>query len=75
MTEGFLNLAGELQVEMQEGIVHDHAVMIGGAIGLLYLEGESWELRLQLAEERHAWLELAEIVNNMRRGQEPQGDV
>ncbi|GKD50504.1 hypothetical protein Tco_1279480 [Tanacetum coccineum] len=38
-------------------------------------QGENQELRLQLAEERRAWLELAEIVDNMRRGQEPQGDV
>ncbi|GJZ30124.1 hypothetical protein Tco_0575171, partial [Tanacetum coccineum] len=38
-------------------------------------QGENRELRLQLAEERRARLELAEIVDNMRRGQEPRGDV
>ncbi|GKF29296.1 hypothetical protein Tco_0095638 [Tanacetum coccineum] len=38
-------------------------------------QGENQELRLQLAEERRARLELAESVNSMRRGQEPQRDV
>ncbi|GKB30222.1 hypothetical protein Tco_0869623 [Tanacetum coccineum] len=33
------------------------------------------ELRLQIAEERHARLYFAEIVDSMRRGQEPRGDV
>ncbi|GKE18532.1 hypothetical protein Tco_1426109 [Tanacetum coccineum] len=36
---------------------------------------ENRELRLQLAEERRARLELAEIINSMRRGQEPRGYV
>ncbi|GKB18189.1 putative reverse transcriptase domain-containing protein [Tanacetum coccineum] len=31
-------------------------------------QGENWEMRSQLAEERHAWLELAKIVDSMRRG-------
>ncbi|GJY95028.1 hypothetical protein Tco_0511389 [Tanacetum coccineum] len=34
---------------------------------------ENWDLRLQLAEERHARLELAEVVEGIRRGQEPRG--
>ncbi|GJY55104.1 hypothetical protein Tco_0446768 [Tanacetum coccineum] len=38
-------------------------------------QGENQELRLQLAKERHVWLDLAEIVDSMRRGQDPQGDV
>ncbi|GKC31100.1 hypothetical protein Tco_1038394 [Tanacetum coccineum] len=38
-------------------------------------QGENRELRLQLAEERRARLELAEIVDSMRRRQEPRGDV
>ncbi|GKB79659.1 hypothetical protein Tco_0946554 [Tanacetum coccineum] len=38
-------------------------------------QGEHRELRLQLAEERRARLELAEVVDSMRRGQEPRGDV
>ncbi|GKA58355.1 hypothetical protein Tco_0757543 [Tanacetum coccineum] len=37
--------------------------------------GESQELRLQLAKERRVRLELAEIVDSMRRGQEPRGDA
>ncbi|GKF66617.1 hypothetical protein Tco_0193134, partial [Tanacetum coccineum] len=32
-------------------------------------QGENQDLRLQLAEERRARLELAEIVDSMRRGQ------
>ncbi|GJX42684.1 hypothetical protein Tco_0257674 [Tanacetum coccineum] len=51
-TEGFLTELGA-QVEMQGGLIHDHA----------------------LAEERRARLELHEIVDNIRRGQEPRGDV
>ncbi|GKD49331.1 hypothetical protein Tco_1278307, partial [Tanacetum coccineum] len=35
--------------------------------------GENWDLWLQLTEERRARLELAEIVNGMRRGEEPRG--
>ncbi|GKG49608.1 hypothetical protein Tco_0518382, partial [Tanacetum coccineum] len=31
------------------------------------------DLRLQLVEERRARLELVEIVDSMRRGQEPRG--
>ncbi|GJV32766.1 hypothetical protein Tco_1393166 [Tanacetum coccineum] len=38
-------------------------------------QGENQELQLQLTEERRVRLELAEIVDNMRRGQEPRGDV
>ncbi|GKA91845.1 hypothetical protein Tco_0813770, partial [Tanacetum coccineum] len=34
-------------------------------------QGENQELRLQLAKERHARLELVEIINIMRRGKEP----
>ncbi|GKE22348.1 hypothetical protein Tco_1433860, partial [Tanacetum coccineum] len=36
------------------------------------MQGENQDLRLQLAEERRARLELAEIVDSMRRGQEPR---
>ncbi|GKB71109.1 hypothetical protein Tco_0932521 [Tanacetum coccineum] len=38
-------------------------------------QGENQELQLQLAKERRVRLELAEIFNSMRRGQEPKGDV
>ncbi|GKA27059.1 hypothetical protein Tco_0713227 [Tanacetum coccineum] len=37
------------------------------------VQGENQDLRLQLAEERRARLELAEVVDGMRRGQEPRG--
>ncbi|GKB12212.1 hypothetical protein Tco_0846135 [Tanacetum coccineum] len=37
------------------------------------IQGENQDLRLQFAEERRARLELAEVVNSMRRGQEPRG--
>ncbi|GKB10682.1 hypothetical protein Tco_0844605, partial [Tanacetum coccineum] len=36
---------------------------------------ENRELRLQIAEERCARLDLAKIVDSMRRGKEPRGDV
>ncbi|GKA30739.1 hypothetical protein Tco_0717044 [Tanacetum coccineum] len=39
------------------------------------VQGENQDLRLQLAEERHARLELAEVVDGIRRGQEPRGGV
>ncbi|GJW23059.1 hypothetical protein Tco_0033681 [Tanacetum coccineum] len=38
-------------------------------------QGENRELRLQLTEERRVRLKLAEVVDSMRRGQEPKGDV
>ncbi|GKF67235.1 hypothetical protein Tco_0196914, partial [Tanacetum coccineum] len=37
------------------------------------MQGENRDLRLQLAEERRAQLELAEVVDSMRRRQEPRG--
>ncbi|GJW89166.1 reverse transcriptase domain-containing protein [Tanacetum coccineum] len=37
------------------------------------MQGENRDLQLQLAEERRARLELAEVVDNIRRGQEPKG--
>ncbi|GKA73193.1 hypothetical protein Tco_0779409, partial [Tanacetum coccineum] len=44
-------------------------VVTFGAIWRPVLALESW------AEERRARLDLAEIVDSMRRGQEPRGDV
>ncbi|GKD42747.1 hypothetical protein Tco_1267392 [Tanacetum coccineum] len=38
-------------------------------------QGENRELRLQLVKERRARLELAKIVDSIRRRQEPRGDV
>ncbi|GKC32798.1 hypothetical protein Tco_1040092 [Tanacetum coccineum] len=37
--------------------------------------GENQDLQLQLAEERRARLELAEVVDSMRRWQKPRVDV
>ncbi|GJT00136.1 hypothetical protein Tco_0821305 [Tanacetum coccineum] len=36
---------------------------------------ENWELQLQITEERHARLGLAEIVASMRRGLKPREDL
>ncbi|GJY88890.1 hypothetical protein Tco_0503518, partial [Tanacetum coccineum] len=115
-TEGFLTELGA-QVEMQGGLIRDHAVRLEelspslfervraervavtfGAIWRPMLASESWagqtdaqrvalwyaisdmqgenrDLRLQLAEERRARLKLAEVVDSMRRGQEPREEA
>ncbi|GJS04572.1 hypothetical protein Tco_0321080 [Tanacetum coccineum] len=39
------------------------------------MQMKNQELRLQIVEERRTRLDLAEIVDSMRRGQEPRGDV
>ncbi|GKE70471.1 hypothetical protein Tco_1528543 [Tanacetum coccineum] len=39
------------------------------------VQGENQDLRLQLVEERRTRLELVEVVDDMRRGQEPKGDA
>ncbi|GKC16852.1 hypothetical protein Tco_1013634 [Tanacetum coccineum] len=39
----------------------------------IWRPGENRDLRLQLAEERRARLELAKVVDGRRRGQEPRG--
>ncbi|GJR62730.1 hypothetical protein Tco_1504892 [Tanacetum coccineum] len=39
------------------------------------MQGENRDLQLQLVEERRARLELVEVVDSMRRGQDPRGDV
>ncbi|GJV58171.1 hypothetical protein Tco_1459176 [Tanacetum coccineum] len=41
--------------------------------GAIWRPGENQDLRLQLVKERRARLELAEVVDGMRRGQEPRG--
>ncbi|GJZ83201.1 hypothetical protein Tco_0648374, partial [Tanacetum coccineum] len=118
-TEGFLTELGA-QVEMQEGLIRDHAVRLEELspalferydkdIGELFtrsravrdeifsqryrfrsqtdtqkadlwhaisdVQGENRDLRIQLVEERRARLELAEVVDSIRRGQEPRGDA
>ncbi|GKE37106.1 hypothetical protein Tco_1460511, partial [Tanacetum coccineum] len=37
------------------------------------VQGENWDLQLQLAKERRARLELAEVVDGIKRRQEPRG--
>ncbi|GKD50755.1 hypothetical protein Tco_1279731 [Tanacetum coccineum] len=53
---------------------HERVAVTFGAIWrpVLAVEREP-RLRLQLAEERRARLELAEVVDSIRRGQEPRG--
>ncbi|GJY68503.1 hypothetical protein Tco_0471485 [Tanacetum coccineum] len=51
----------------------DHEAALWHAIGDTQIENQ--ELRLQIAEETRARLDLAEIVASMRRGHEPRGDV
>ncbi|GJX71990.1 hypothetical protein Tco_0309161 [Tanacetum coccineum] len=43
--------------------------------GAIWIPGENRDLQLQLAEERRARLKLSEVVNSMRRGQEPRGEA
>ncbi|GJW20349.1 hypothetical protein Tco_0030971 [Tanacetum coccineum] len=83
-TEIFLTELGA-QVEMQEGLIHDHTVRLRELspalferydrdIGELFTSDtqmENRDLQLQITEERHARLDLAEIVASMRIGQEP----
>ncbi|GJT82942.1 hypothetical protein Tco_1057284 [Tanacetum coccineum] len=76
-TEGFLTELGA-RVEMHGGLIRDHTVQLeelSPALSESDAQGENRELRLQLAEERRAQLELAEVVDSMRRRQEPRGDV
>ncbi|GKB20772.1 hypothetical protein Tco_0854695 [Tanacetum coccineum] len=87
-SEGFLTELGA-QVEMQEGFIRDHMVRLGELspalferhdrdIGELFTSDtqmENQELRLHIVEERRARLDLAEIVDSMRRGHEPREDV
>ncbi|GKE71892.1 hypothetical protein Tco_1529964 [Tanacetum coccineum] len=85
---GFLTELGA-QVKMQGGLIHDHTVQLRELLPALFerydrdigelftMSGaiKNHELRLQITEERHAWLNLVEIVASMRRGHEPRGDV
>ncbi|GJQ89979.1 hypothetical protein Tco_0001118 [Tanacetum coccineum] len=43
--------------------------------GAIWRPGENRDLQLQLAEERRTRLKLAEVVNSMRRRQEPKRDA
>ncbi|GKE85369.1 hypothetical protein Tco_1559111, partial [Tanacetum coccineum] len=85
-TEGFMTKLGA-QVQMQGGLISDHAVRLEELSPTLFeryrfrsleyeherVAGENWDLLLLLAEERCARLELAEVVDGMRRRQKPRG--
>ncbi|GKG07327.1 hypothetical protein Tco_0330296 [Tanacetum coccineum] len=88
-TGGFLTELGA-RVEIQGGLIHDHTrpvlaleswagqtdtqrAALWHVISDTLMENR--ELRLQIAKERRVRLDLAEIVDSMRRGQEPRGDV
>ncbi|GJU90647.1 hypothetical protein Tco_1303070 [Tanacetum coccineum] len=74
-TEGFLTELGA-RVEMQGGLICQTDIQraaLWHAISDTQMENR--ELRLQIAKERRAWLDLAEIIDSMRIGQEPKGDV
>ncbi|GKA68773.1 hypothetical protein Tco_0768690 [Tanacetum coccineum] len=86
-TEGFLTELGA-QVEMQGGLIRRGRLGMRFSPGgqtdaqraalwhaISDVQGENRDLRIQLAEERRARLELAEVVVSMRRGQEPKGDA
>ncbi|GJT40829.1 hypothetical protein Tco_0940694 [Tanacetum coccineum] len=62
-----------LALESWEGQTNAHRATLWHAIS--DMQGKNQDLRLQLAEERRAPLELAEVVDRMRRGQEPRGDA
>ncbi|GJS56832.1 hypothetical protein Tco_0651616 [Tanacetum coccineum] len=71
--EGFLTELGA-QVEMQGGLIHDHMAgqMDAHSVALWHAisdtQMENRELQLLITEERHARLDLVEIVDSMRRG-------
>ncbi|GKE10264.1 hypothetical protein Tco_1413815 [Tanacetum coccineum] len=76
-TEGFLTELGA-QVEMQRELIRDHAVRLEELSPALFesdMQGENQDSRLQLAKERCARLELTEVIDSRRRGQEPRGDT
>ncbi|GJY71972.1 hypothetical protein Tco_0475675 [Tanacetum coccineum] len=55
-----------------EGFFNELGAQIEMQEGLIH---DHTELRLQIIEERHARLYLAKIIDSIRRGQEPRGDV
>ncbi|GJX25700.1 hypothetical protein Tco_0231996 [Tanacetum coccineum] len=77
------------QVEIQGGLIRDHAVRLeelspalfervraGAGRSNIWSDMEtSVSPELQLVEERRTRLELAEVVDSMRRGQESRGDA
>ncbi|GKC51972.1 hypothetical protein Tco_1074717 [Tanacetum coccineum] len=62
-----------LALELWEGQTDAQRAALWPAISDTQIENR--ELRLQIVEERRARLDLAKIVDGMRRGHEPRGDV
>ncbi|GJY56379.1 hypothetical protein Tco_0455494 [Tanacetum coccineum] len=62
-----------LALESWAGQTDAHRAALWHAISDTQMENR--ELRLEIAEERRVRLDLAEVVDSMRRGQEPRGDV
>ncbi|GKA75508.1 hypothetical protein Tco_0781886 [Tanacetum coccineum] len=62
-----------LALESWAGQTDAHRAALWHAISDMH--GENRDLWLQLTKERHARLELAEVVDSMRIGQEPRGDA
>ncbi|GKD56960.1 hypothetical protein Tco_1290347 [Tanacetum coccineum] len=77
-TEGFLTGLGA-QVEMYDRDIGELFTRSGAVREEIFsqsdVQRENQDLRLQLAEERRARLELDEVVDGMRRGQKPRGDA
>ncbi|GJZ45112.1 hypothetical protein Tco_0592708 [Tanacetum coccineum] len=84
-TEGFLTELGA-QVEMQGGLICNHAVRLGELSPALFERVRAGEGRSDIWSDmetsvgprvigRRARLELAEVVDSMRRGHEPRGDT
>ncbi|GKB85732.1 hypothetical protein Tco_0958004 [Tanacetum coccineum] len=67
--EGFLTELGA-QVEMQGGLIHDHVFGLRAGEGRSEIQSD---MEANLDEERRVRLELTEVVDGMRRGQEPRG--
>nr|GEU40028.1 hypothetical protein [Tanacetum cinerariifolium] len=78
--KGFLSELGA-QVEMHGGLIRDHTAGQTDAQraalwhAICDTQMENRELQLHITEERRARLDLAEIVDSMRRRPEPRGDV
>ncbi|GKF05877.1 hypothetical protein Tco_0036545, partial [Tanacetum coccineum] len=71
VVEGRIDIRSDIEVEAWAGQTDAQREAMWHAIS--DVQGENRDLRLQLAEERRARLELAEVVDGMRRGQEPKG--
>ncbi|GJS33186.1 hypothetical protein Tco_0531568 [Tanacetum coccineum] len=64
---------GQMPSIFEVGQTDAHRAALWHAISDMQMENR--ELRLQIAEERRARLDLVKIVDSIMRGQEPRGDV